>query len=57
VNVTQRVRVNHNYVLESSFDLVGWTPTGPAFKADSEEITTEFVVNQAGQFFRLREVP
>jgi len=57
VNVTQHVRVNHSYVLESSLDLVTWTPTGPSFIAESEEIITEFVVNQTGQYFRLREVP
>jgi hypothetical protein len=57
VNVTQHVRVNHNYVLESSPDLVSWIPTGPSFAAESEQIATEFVVNQTGQYFRLREVP
>ena len=57
VNVTQRVRVNHNYVLEASSDLVTWTATGPAFTADSETIVTEFPVDSVGRFFRLREVP
>ena len=57
VNVTQRTRVNHNYVLESSDDLINWTPTGPSFTADREEITSELFAAQTGQYFRLREVP
>jgi Concanavalin A-like lectin/glucanases superfamily len=57
VNVTQHVVLGLNYVLESSTDMVNWTPTGPQFTAQSETITTEFVVSQTGQFFRIRQVP
>lgn len=57
VSVTQYVTLGRKYVLESSADLMNWTATGPAFVANSESITTEFVVAQTGQFFRLREVP
>jgi hypothetical protein len=57
VNVTQHVVLGFNYVLESSPDLINWTATGPQFTAQSEEITTEFVVNQTGQYFRIRQVP
>ena len=57
VNVTQHVVLGLNYVLESSPDMINWTATGPPFTAQSEEITTEFVVNQTGQFFRIRQVP
>jgi hypothetical protein len=57
VKVTQKVRVNHNYVLEASLDLVSWTATGPAFTAETESIVNEFDVDTVGRFFRLREVP
>lgn len=57
INVTQRVRVNHNYVLEESGDLITWTATGPQFTAESEEVTNEFVVGPGNRFFRVREVP
>ena len=57
VNVVQRVMLGRNYLLESSSDLASWSPTGPPFTAQSEEITTEFTVSQTGQFFRIREVP
>lgn len=57
VNVTQHVVLGFNYVLESSPDMVNWTAAGPPFIAQSEEITTEFVVNQTRQFFRIRQVP
>jgi hypothetical protein len=57
VNVTQHVVLGLNYVLESSSDMISWTPTGPQFTAQSELITTEFVVNQTGQYFRIRQVP
>lgn len=56
VNVKQRVVLGRTYVLESSTDLVTWTPTGPQFTATSEEINTEFVVNQTGRSFRIRQV-
>ena len=57
VKVTQRVRVNHNYVLEASTDLSSWTPTGPRFTAQAEIIVNEFDVDVVGRFFRIREVP
>jgi hypothetical protein len=57
VKVTQRLRVNHHYVLEASLDLATWTTTGPAFTAESESIVNEFDVDTVGRFFRLREVP
>jgi Concanavalin A-like lectin/glucanases superfamily len=57
VNVTQHVVLGFNYVLDSSPDLINWTPTGPPFTAQSESITTEFVVSQTGQYFRIRQVP
>jgi hypothetical protein len=53
----QHVTMGRNYVLESSADLVNWTAAGPPFRAQSEDITTEFVVSQTGRFFRLRQVP
>jgi hypothetical protein len=57
VNVTQHVVLGLNYVLESSTDMINWTATGPPFTAQSEEITTEFIVSQTGQYFRIRQVP
>jgi hypothetical protein len=57
VNVTQHVVLGLNYVLESSSDMINWTPTGPPFTAQSESITTEFVVVQTGQYFRIRQGP
>lgn len=57
VKVTQQVRVNHNYVLEATLDLVTWTATGPAFTAEAESIVNEFDVDTVGRYFRLREVP
>jgi hypothetical protein len=57
IKVTQHVRINHSYILESSSDLLSWTPTGPQYTAESEEVTSEFSVNPGDQFFRVREVP
>jgi hypothetical protein len=57
VEVSQHVTMGLNYVLESSFDLVNWTPTGPPFTATDENIVTEFIIDQTGQYFRLRQVP
>jgi hypothetical protein len=57
VNVAQHVVLGANYILESSPDLINWTATGPQFTAQSESIVTEFVINQVGQYFRVRQVP
>jgi Concanavalin A-like lectin/glucanases superfamily len=57
VKVAQHVRVNHTYVLEVTSDFVTWTPTGPAFTAESESIVNEFDVVSVGRYYRLREVP
>lgn len=57
VNVTQHVVLGRNYVLESSPDLVTWTPTGPSFTAEDETLVTEFVIEETGRFFRIRQVP
>ncbi len=57
VKVTQNVRVNHNYILEASYDLQNWTATSLQFTAESESIVSEFDVDAVGRYFRLREVP
>ena len=57
VLVTQYVTSGVQYVLESSFDLFTWSPTGPEFTAVSEILESEFDVNVTGRFFRLREIP
>lgn len=57
VKVIQNVTVGRNYVLESSFDLTAWTPTGPTFIAQSETVVTEFDSDATGRYFRIREVP
>ncbi len=57
VIVTQNVSQGRRYVLESSFDLVAWTATGPAFTAQSDTIENEFDVSVTGRFFRLLEAP
>ena len=57
VLVKQKVRLNHNYVLESSSDLTLWTPVGPVFTALQETISDEFDVSDGKRYFRLREVP
>jgi hypothetical protein len=57
VEVAQHVTLGRNYVLESSTNLLNWSATGPSFNATSENYTNEFIIQQTGQFFRLREVP
>ncbi len=57
VNVTQHVVLGLNYVLKSSPDLINWTAMEPQFTAQSDTITSEFVVSQTGQYFRIRQVP
>lgn len=57
IKVTQHVQLGRNYILESSSDLVIWTPTGPQFTAQSEVLESEFDLAQTGRYFRLLEVP
>ncbi len=37
--------------------MINWTPTGPQFTAETEDVTNEFVVSPGRRFFRVREVP
>lgn len=57
VKVTQHVVLGRSYILESSTNLVSWTPIGSQFTADTESILSEFDVDLTGRYFRLREVP
>lgn len=57
VKVAQNVVLGRNYVLESSTDLINWTPTGPQFTATSETVEAEFDVDIPGRHFRIRQVP
>jgi len=56
IKITEHVVLGGNYVLESSYDRVTWTPIGPQFTASSETIDNEFDFGATGAFFRLREV-
>ena len=57
IKVSQKVRVNHNYVLENSTDLLQWTPVAAPFTAEAESTVNEFEVESVGRYFRLRELP
>jgi len=57
IKVTQHVVLGLNYVLESSADIIDWQPVGPPFTAESETVVTEFDVDNASRFFRIRQVP
>lgn len=57
VRVNQHVVLGRRYVLMASEDFIHWTPTGPAFTAESEEIVTELDVDITGRFFKLEETP
>jgi hypothetical protein len=57
VKVTQKVMIGRNYVLESSSDLVNWSPVGAQFTAQAETVVTEVDAESSGSFFRVREVP
>ena len=56
VIVTQNVNAGVSYLLESSFDMITWTATGPAFIAASDTIESEFDVSVTGRFFRIRQL-
>jgi hypothetical protein len=57
VFVRMSVVLGRKYQLEASTDLNTWTPTGPAFIAQDEELVQEFDVNQVGRYFRINQVP
>ncbi len=57
VRVSLKVVLGRRYLLESTRDLVTWTPTGPPFVAQDEALEEEFDVEPQGRFFRISQVP
>ena len=51
------VVLGQRYQLQSSDDLLQWANVGSTFVAQDENLVSEFVVGQTGQFFRVQEVP
>ncbi|KAB2654624.1 MAG: hypothetical protein DVB32_09085 [Verrucomicrobia bacterium] len=56
LRLDMRVLLGRTYQLQVSNDLKVWTPSGPPFVAQDENITQEFVVAETGRFFRLVKV-
>lgn len=57
VAVTLSVTLGRKYQVDSSFNLRDWTPTGPVFIAEANEIIQTFDVGETGRYFRINEVP
>lgn len=57
VKVRLQMGLGRRYQIESTADMVTWTPTGQPFVAEEEESVQEFPVSVTGQFFRIRQVP
>jgi hypothetical protein len=57
VKVTQHLMLGINYQLQSSPDLVNWTPVGSVFTATNEYIVSEFEINVTNQYFRILQMP
>ena len=57
VKVTQHLMLGINYQLQSSPDLVNWTPVGSVFTATNEYIVSEFEINVTNRYFRILQMP
>lgn len=57
VRVTLQIVLSRRYQLESSSDLLIWSPVGGPFVAEAEELIQEFEVSDVGRFFRIYQVP
>jgi len=57
VKVGLKVVLGRKYQIESTSDMVSWSPTGPSFVAEDEELIQEFPVDTVGRFFRIHQVP
>jgi Lectin C-type domain len=57
VKVTQHLMLGVNYQLQSSPDLVNWTPVGSVFTATNETIVSEFEINVTNRYFRILQMP
>ena len=57
VRVSLKVVQGRRYLLESTQDLVTWTPAGAPFVAQDEALEQEFDVDLQGRFFRISQVP
>jgi len=57
VKVGLKVVLGRKYQIESTADMVNWSPTGPSFVAEDEELIQEFMVDTVGRFFRINQLP
>lgn len=57
VKVSINVVLGRKYQMESTKDMVTWTPTGPTFIAEDEQLEQEFEVDAVGRYFRINQVP
>jgi hypothetical protein len=57
VKVTLKVVLGRKYQIESTADMANWSPAGPSFVAEDEELIQEFPVDTVGRFFRINQVP
>jgi hypothetical protein len=48
-----KVSAGRKYVLESSRDMISWTPLGDPFLAEKESLTYEFELLDAHRSFRI----
>jgi hypothetical protein len=56
VRVDLKLVVGQTYQLESSKDLITWTPVGAPFQATATTVSQDFDVTDYGQFFRVLQV-
>lgn len=57
VRVNLKVLLGRKYQIDASTDLKNWTPVGPPFVAEDEDLVQEFDVDQVGRYFRINQVP
>ena len=56
IGLTAHVQLSLNYIFDTYSNLVNWVATASSFTATNEYVSSEFDINSAGKYSRVRQL-